>query len=234
MKDEIIVFGTGKLAEMVDYYFPHHGYRVAGFTEDGDISNKTFRDKPVLPWSEAVSKWSPKSYKMFIAIGYSRLNEIRAQKYFEARKKGYRLVSVNCSPNRWEDTRIGDNCFIFESQVLQPNIKIGNNVIIWSANHFGHDVIIGDHVWISSHGVFCGGVQVGDYSFVGVNATIRDDVKIGSKNIIGAGALILNDTQDNEVYIGDQTEPFRLNSGQFERMMDISKKYGESLDSKEG
>jgi sugar O-acyltransferase (sialic acid O-acetyltransferase NeuD family) len=233
MKENIIVFGTGKLAEMVDYYFPYYGYNIVGFTEDGEFENKQFRGKPVLPWRDAAVKWPSKSYKMFVAIGYSDLNRIRAKKYYEVKEKGYQLVSVNCSPNRWNDTQIGDNCLIFENQVLQPNIKIGNDVIIWSANHFGHDVVLGDHIWISSHGVFCGGVEVGEYSFIGVNASLRDDIHIGKKNIISAGALILSDTQDGEVYIADQTEPFRLNSDQFERMMDISGKYGEKLDSKD-
>jgi len=234
MAEKIVVFGTGKLAEMVDYYFPYYGYQIIGFTEDGEFENKKFRDKPVIPWKEAVNKWPPKSYKMFVAIGYSNLNQIRTKKYFEVKEKGYKLVSVNCSQNRWNDTVIGENCMIFENQVFQPNIKIGDNVIIWSANHFGHDVNIGSHIWISSHVVCCGGVKIGDYSFIGVNATLRDDVSIGKKNIIGAGAIILNDTQDNEVYIADQTEPFRLNSDQFERMMDISGNYGKTMDSKEG
>ena len=152
------------------------------------------------------------------------MNAIRAGKYNEAKNKGYELISyISSKATHWGDTEIGDNCFIFENQVIQPFVKIGNDVILWSGNHFGHNVVIGDHCFIASHVVVSGGVSIGAYSFIGVNATIRDDVTIGRECIIGAGALILNNTRDKEVYIAKPTELYRLDSTRFEKMMDISR-----------
>lgn len=221
MSEDIIVFGTGKFAELVDLYLPYYSnYRVTAFTDDRKAWGG-FRGKQVYPWPQVNNT----DLKMFIAIAYSNLNKVRAEKFQEAKERGLQLISVNCSPNKWNDTKIGENVFIFENQVLQPNIVIGDNTIIWSANHFGHDVKIGKNCFITSGCVLCGEVEVGDGSYIGVNSTIRDKVKIGKNNIIGAGSLILSDTEDGQVFIGEETEPYRLNSEQFESMMDISERY---------
>lgn len=223
---KVVVFGTEKLAELAQFYFTNDSpYEVVAFTaNESFIKEKEFMELPVVPFEEIEKHYPPDEFKMFIAVGYTRLNTVRAEKYNEAKNKGYELISyVSSKAIRWGDTEIGDNCFILENQVIQPSVKIGNNVILWSGNHFGHNVIIGDHCWIASHVVICGGVSIGPYSFIGVNATIRDDVSIGRECIIGAGALILNDTRDKAVYIARPTELYRLDSTRFEKLMDISR-----------
>jgi UDP-3-O-[3-hydroxymyristoyl] glucosamine N-acyltransferase len=106
-----------------------------------------------------------------------------------------------------EETRIGDNCFVFEANVIQPFVTIGNDVVLWSGNHIGHDVTIEDHVFIASHVVVSGNATIGARSFVGVNATFRDGVTVAPDCVIGAGASIMKDTVRGGVYAGPRTEP---------------------------
>ncbi len=223
---KVVVFGREKLAELTHFYFTNDSpYEVVAFTvNESFIKEKEFMGLPIVPFEEIEKHYPPDKFKMFIAIGYRRLNTIRAEKYNEAKNKGYDLISyVSSKATHWGDTEIGDNCFILENQVIQPSVRIGNDVILWSGNHFGHNVVIGDHCWIASHVVVCGGVSIGPYSFIGVNATIRDDVTIGRECIIGAGALILNDAAEKAVYIAKPTELYRLDSTRFEKLMDISR-----------
>jgi len=223
---KVVIFGAEKLAELVRFYLINDApYEVVAFTINGEfIKEKQFVGLPVIPFEDIDKLYPPDEFKMFIAIGYKKLNTIRADKYNEAKSKGYALISyVSSKAIHWGDTGIGDNCFILENQVIQPSVKIGNDVVLWSGNHFGHDVTIGDHCWISSHVVVSGGVTIGPYTFIGVNATIRDDVTIGRECIIGAGATILNDTKDRAVYIAKPTELYPLDSASFEKMMDISR-----------
>jgi len=224
---KVVVFGTKKMAELAHFYFTKDSpHEVVAFTVDGEfIDQKEFRGLPLVPFEDVIQKYPPDEYKMFIAVGYKNLNTVRAQKYYEAKEKGYELVTYLSSKiTHWGDTEIGDNCFILENQVLQPFMKIGNNVTLWCGNHFGHDVVIGDHCYIASHVVVCGGVSIGPYTFIGVNATIRDDTKIGRECIIGAGALILRDVDDKSVYIAKPTDKYPLDSERFEKMMNISKR----------
>ncbi len=222
----VVLFGTGKLADLMHYYLTHDSpHQVVGFTVDADTQSKHHHNNlPLVPFEEAHQQFPPDDFQMFIAVGYRQLNTIRAARYEAAKSRGYQLITyISSKATRWDDLVIGDNCCVFENQVIQPTVRIGNNVVLWSGNHFGHDVELGDHCWISSHVVISGGVKIGPYTFVGVNATFRDGVHVGRECIIGAGALLLNDAQDREVYIAAQTERYRLNSTQFERMMEISR-----------
>lgn len=224
--NKVVVFGTEKLAELAHFYLTKDSpYKVVAFTvNDEFIKEKQFIGLPVIPFEEIEKHYPPEKFNMFIAIGYRKLNTLRAEKYFEAKKKGYNLISyISSKAIHWGDTEIGDNCFILENQVIQPFVKIGNNVVLWSGNHFGHNVVIGDHCWLASHIVVSGGVTIEPYCFVGINSAIRDNITIGRESIIGASALILRDVKEKSVYIAQQTEIYRLNSEQFEKMMDISR-----------
>ncbi|MEE9543851.1 MAG: acetyltransferase [Thermodesulfobacteriota bacterium] len=229
---DLVIFGTGKSAELAHFYLKNDSpHNVVAFTVDEKyIKGEQFMGLPVVPFGEVGKRYPPDKFKMFVAVGYEKLNTVRAQKYNETKAKGYELVSYMSSKAvHWGDTEIGDNCFILENQVIQPSVRIGNNVVLWSGNHFGHDVVIGDHCWISSHVVVSGGVSIGPYTFVGVNASIRDHVSIGRECIIGAGATMLNNAKDGEVYITKSTELYRLDSKRFERMMDISRRVPKGL-----
>jgi len=227
MNKKLVIFGNEKMAQLAHFYFTNDSeYDVTAFTVDREyMNNKEFLGLPLIPFEEVNVRYPIEEYSMFIAIGYKKLNTLREEKYNEAKEKGYNLISyVSSKLISWGDTIIGDNCFILENQVLQPFVKIGNNVIIWSGNHFGHDVVIADHTWLSSHIICSGYVKVGSNCFIGINATIRDGVKIGNKSIIGAGALVNKDIKEKSVLIASATELYKLNSEQFEKMMEISKK----------
>jgi len=165
-----------------------------------------FHNLPVIAFDEIENVYPPEKYKMFVSISFTNLNKLRKKKYQEAKEKGYELISYVCSrATTWPNLDIGDNCFIFEDNVIQPYVKIGNNVILWSGNHIGHHTTISDHCFIASHVVISGSVTVGERCercFFGVNSTIRDNIKIAKNCVIGAGAIITKDTVENGIYYG--------------------------------
>lgn len=215
MSSKVVIFGTGSFAEIVHFYLRHDSdLEVIAFTASQDkIDRETWHDLPVIPFERIEEIYPPDKFKMFIAIGYAKLNKVRAYFYNEAKIKGYTLISyINSKATHWGDTKIGDNCFIFEDVTIQPYVTIGNNVIIWSGNHIGHHVTIEDHCFITSHVVISGHVTVAPYCFLGVNSTIRDGIHIASECVIGAGALILKSTKEKEVYAAERTSLFPKDS----------------------
>ncbi len=226
---QVVVFGTGKMAEMVYLYLTKDSdHEVAAFTVDGaHLTTRELYGRKVVPFEEVASLYPPDRFGMFVAIGYTKLNKPRARKFAEAKAKGYRCISyVHSRVMSLDTVKTGENCFILENQVIQPNVRFGDDVVVWSGNHFGHDVVVGDHSWIASHVVLSGNVSVGRYCFLGINAAVRDGVEIADETLIGAGAVILRSTKPKDVYIGEQTRKFRLDSEQFMRMTDISGRGG--------
>lgn len=201
-KQQIIVFGTGEIAELADFYFaqdPH--YEVVAFTVDAAfLTSGEFCGRPVVAFEEIVNRFPPDQFHCFVAVSYAKLNAVRAEKLAAARSLGYRIATyLSKRATVFPGFQPKDNCFILEDNTIQPFARIGENVTLWSGNHIGHHSTIEDDVFIASHVVVSGGVRIGQGSFVGVNVTIRDHVTIGRKCVLGAGALVLEDQPDFSV-----------------------------------
>lgn len=212
---KVIIFGNGQMAEIAHVYFSLDSqFEVAAFTVDRDhMEGSVFRGLPVIAFEEIAQVYPSSDYGMFVPIGAKKLNSLRAQKYFKAKEMGYTLVNyISSKAVICPETKIGENCFIFENNVIQPFVNIGHNVILWSGNHIGHHTTIGDHCFVTSQVVISGRVTVEPYCYFGVNSTVRDGLTIKEKCIIGAGSLILKNTETKQVYRGEPTKCFRFSS----------------------
>jgi sugar O-acyltransferase (sialic acid O-acetyltransferase NeuD family) len=221
MNKRLVIFGSGDIAQLAHFYFTTDSeYEVVAFTVDAAyLTDTTFCDLPVVAFEEVAKQYSPEDHEFFVALSYSKLNAIRKEKYLAAKALGYRLANfVSSRATVLNEGRIGDNCFIFEDNTIQPFATIGNNVTLWSGNHIGHHSTIKDHCFIASHVVVSGGVEIGEQCFIGVNATLRDHIKIGEKCVIGAGALLLTDAEPEGVYIGIATERSKVPSTRLRRI----------------
>ncbi len=201
---KVIIFGTKDFGLLAHFYLTNDSdHDVYAFTLNREyIQESTFLGLPIVPFEDIETSYPPHDFRLFIPISPQNVNGLRAERYREAKSRGYDCVSYISSKAIYYDTPVGENCFIFENNVIQPFSEIGNNVIIWSGNHIGHHSRIRDHCFIASHVVISGHVTIGEYSFLGVNCTIRDGVTVGARCVIGAGALILHDTEDDGVYRG--------------------------------
>jgi sugar O-acyltransferase (sialic acid O-acetyltransferase NeuD family) len=217
----IIIFGEGKIADEAYFYLTNDSpHDVVAFTVDEQFMRKTeLFGLPIIPFQGIEDKYPPSEFKMFVALGYQNLNKLRATKYFEAKNKGYELISyVNSRASNFGDVEIGDNCFILENAVIQPCSRIGSNVSIWSGNHIGHHAIVGDHCYIAGHVIISGSTTIEPYCFIGVNATIGHEITIGKESFVGANCMVTKNAEDKSVFIAHDTPKFRLDSSSFLRL----------------
>ena len=215
MKTPLVIFGTGDLAQLAHFYFTSDSeYEVVAFAVDAlYLKDQSFCGLPIIAFEEICILFAPTQCEIFVAIGYSKLNSVRKEKYLAAKSLGYRMASfISSRATILNEGCIGDNCFILEDNTIQPLVSIGNNVTLWSGNHIGHHSTIKDHCFIASHVVVSGRVEIGEQCFIGVNATLRDNIKIGNKCVIGAGALLLADAAPHGVYVGFATERSKVPS----------------------
>jgi len=214
----IVIVGAGTMGQVVAEYFEDSPYEVVAFAATREfMKGPEFCGRPLVDVAEIQKgPYRPSAVKLFVAIGYVKLNHTRARFYEQAKRDGYGLVSyVHPSVPIWKSNAIGDNVFIFEHNTIQPFVRIGNDTILWSGNHIGHHSTIGDHCFVSSHVVVSGNCEVGDYSFLGVNATVADGVTIGRECLIGAGAIIAKSTGDGELYAGSATKAHKVPAARF-------------------
>lgn len=221
MIEKILIFGTGLIGELAEYYLrKDYNMKVEAYTVDSNyIKEEKISSIPIVEFENIEKRFSPDKYRMFIALSYNNLNILREEKYKEAKKRGYKLISY-ISPKAvvFDNVILGENCFILENNVIQPFVKIGNNNTLWSGNHIGHHSVIENNCFLSSHIVISGGVKMESNCFIGVNSTIRDHVKIAKGTVIGAGSLIMKDTKEYEVYIPERTKASKLKSNELRRI----------------
>ena len=150
---------------------------------------------------------------LFIAIGYTQMNNVRTEKARVAKNRGYKLPSyISSRATIFTNLSELENCFILENNTIQPFVSIGNNVTLWSGNHIGHHSKIDDNCFITSHAVISGGVIVGNNSFIGVNATLHNHIEIAKYSLIAAGALVNKNTEEYGVYAGSPAKKIKPNS----------------------
>ena len=225
MKKNLVIFGIGKIAEVVYYYAKEEcGYNVVAFSVDESFKDKTsFKDLPVISFYDIELNYPPDQYDMFVAVGYQDLNRLREMKCKEAINKGYQLVSV-ISPLAHLPSNVvtGWNCFIMPPAIVHPCVEIKNNVFIWSGAMVAHHSVIEDNCWLTSCCNISGNVQMGANTFLAVNASVGHSVIIGKNCFLGANTLVTKNLEEEKVVIAESSKPLRLTSKQFLRMSNFS------------
>ena len=212
---EIVIIGTGETAEIAHQYFTldSHDTVVAFSVEQQFLTQDVFNGLPVIALEELEHHFPPADLLAFIAVSSTKLNRVRTRLYRQLKDRGYRFATyISSRAFVWRNAEIGENCFIFENNTVQPFVKIGNNVTLWSGNHIGHNTTICDNCFIASHVVISGFCEIGENCFLGVNSTIINNVKVARDCFIGAGALIQKDTEEGKVYQCAGTEASKVGS----------------------
>ncbi|EKB46772.1 UDP-3-O-[3-hydroxymyristoyl] glucosamine N-acyltransferase [Solibacillus isronensis B3W22] len=225
--EKLIIVGAGESAEIAYEYFTYDSpYEIKAFAvEKEHLKESKLYGLPVVPFEEVQLLYPVEKYKAFVAIAQTKLNRLRTRLYYETKNKGYQFVSyISSKAFIWRNVTIGENCFIFEHNVLQHQVNIGNNVVLWSGNHVGHRSIIKDNCFISSHVVIAGGSEIGESCFIGINSTINGAVKISKDCFISSGALVNKNTKKGKMYIGNPAKASKIDSYRYFNIEDDTEK----------
>jgi len=218
----LVIFGTGDLGMLAHCYFSSDSdFEVAAFTVDRERRDgSSLLGIPVVAFDELEARFPSRDHWLFVAIGYTQLNEPRAERCALARKMGYRLASyVGSRSITWPDLILGDNCMVMDGVIIQPGTRLGKGVIVWSGAFIGHHANIGDNSFVSAQAVLAGRVRLGTRCFVGINATVRENIHLGDSSIVGAAGLILADSKAETVYIESATAKAAMPSARLRGML---------------
>ncbi len=214
MKD-VVLFGNRAISRTTYHDLVLYSQReVAGFCVDRDyLDEETLFGLPVVPFDEVELVFPADQYDMLIAVGYVAMNALRAERYVQAKDKGYELINF-ISPHAvmYPGVVTGDNCQISHNCTIFPDVRLGDDVTIGANSVVGHDVVVGDHCFISCGATICGSVTIGPRCFLGANATIRNHVQVAEESVVGAGALVLEDTERCSVHMGQAGDVLPISS----------------------
>ena len=94
-KRPIVLFGMGGVASVIRTVLDQASpFKVVACTVNRDrLESSASSDLPLVAFEEVEHRYPPREFGMFVAIGYSRVNAVRAEIYEHACAKGYELVS---------------------------------------------------------------------------------------------------------------------------------------------
>ena len=91
MKRKCVIFGTTDFGKMLRYYFEKYAdVQIVAYTVDkAYLESDTYDGLPAVAYEEVEKAYPPTEYTMVIALGYKKMNQIRQQKFEDAKRKGY-------------------------------------------------------------------------------------------------------------------------------------------------
>ncbi|MFO1216872.1 MAG: acetyltransferase [Burkholderiaceae bacterium] len=218
---KLVIVGDSAFAEVAREYFDAESdHDVVAFAVEAPfLKRESLHGLPVVPFETLADAFSPADHDVYVAVVYTQLNRLRARLAAQAKEKGFALASfVSPRAQVWRNAVLGEHCFVFEHNTVQPFVRIGADVVLWSGNHIGHHSVIEDHCFVSSQVVISGFCRVGAYSFLGVNATLANNVSLGRDNWLGPGTTVMKDTPDGALFKSEQPEPARVSAPRFFRV----------------
>jgi sugar O-acyltransferase (sialic acid O-acetyltransferase NeuD family) len=220
---KLVIVGDSAFAQIACEYFACESrYEVAGFAvETAFLKRDRLLDRPVVAFESLTEQFPPDTHDVYVAIVYTQLNRLRTRLAQAAKQAGYALASF-VSPHAfvWRNVTIGEHCFIFENNVIQPFVTLGDNVVLWSGNHIGHHSRIRDNVFVSSHVVLSGFCDIGANVFLGVNATVANNVTVGRDCWVGPGVVISQNTKEGEIYRAPESDVAKVSAPRFFKVKD--------------
>lgn len=212
---EVVIYGNGQVAELALMRFKFDSpHRVVGFTVDGNcIRRPDLHELPVVPFEQVERHFPPERIRMFVAVGPTQCNRIRAERFEQARARGYRFVDyVSSRSYVAPGVRLGENVSIGEGSIVQPFVHLGDNVHIGTASVIGHHSVLSDHCFLAVGCLLAGNVKIGARSFLGARATVRDHVSIGEASVVGTGVTLLRNTSPSSVLVAPEPVPLPVDS----------------------
>lgn len=204
MSQPLIIFGTGTLARLAQYYAVREmGLEVKSFAIDAARKNiDTFCDSMVVSWEDCLDQYPPGTVSMYVAVGYREMRQ-REAVFDRVQSAGYFLQNIiSKSAFVAETVRMGHNNFIMPGVVIEPEVSMGANNVIWSNATICHDNIIGDHNFVASNVTIGGEVTIGDRCFLGFGSTVVHQCRLGDDVLLAAQSLLLEDADSLNRYQG--------------------------------
>lgn len=203
MRKRVVILGTTMFSAELSYILKSEDYEVIAFCVDSAFKTSDCYDGlPVYSSERVENEIDTQSVSFALAIGYSRMNEVRKSKYEQCKIKGYKLLTFISKHSQIYTEKVGEGSIIMPGTYIGPLSEIGLCTVIRPGTVLAHHDIIGNYNWIADGCTFGGGVAVGDNCFIGLGTTVRNEISIANRTLIGAQSYIGMNTEEGKAYYG--------------------------------
>jgi acetyltransferase-like isoleucine patch superfamily enzyme len=169
--ENIIILGTTQFSVMIHKLIEHEKLaRVVAYTINSEYIEKlenqeSFNNLPLVPFESIETSYSTKEYKILNTLGYSRMNNLRMEKFEECKSKGYMLYNYVSNNANVYSTISGEGNLILPGSFIGNNVEIGNSNVFYTASVITHDVVIGNNSFFAASTTVGGNVLINNNCF---------------------------------------------------------------------
>jgi len=207
MRKKAIIIGTTMYSAELRVIMNKEGIDVLAFSVDSKYKTESFfYGLPVCEIEKLEKLFDMSNIEIILGLGYSQMNDVRKEKFYECKEKGYNIGTF-CSREATVLTdKIGLGSVIMPRCYVGPYSEIGYCNVIRAGSILSHHDEIGDFNWIADGCIFGGGVKMGNNSFIGLGSTIRNEIFIKDYTFLGAHSYLGRNTIENTPYLGAPAE----------------------------
>ena len=202
-KKRCVMFGLTIFSQMLRFYVEKYSeVEVEAYIVDAQYKNSdSFDGLPVETFETLEEKYPADQYSVIIGLGYSKMNDLRKQKFLQVKEKGYKIQGF-IHPSVIEEMKeYGEGNIILEGAVVGYKVRLGDGNIIWNGCNISHESAIGDFNYFSPGTTLGGKTVVGNNCFFGMNSVIRGPKTVADYSLVWAGCFVSDDTEPYGVYV---------------------------------
>lgn len=199
----LIIFGVNDFGRLLKYYIDIDDERkVEAFTVDREyVDREEFCGKPVIPFDELTERYSVSDYEILIAIGNSKMNQIREAVFKKCKDAKYTIATYIHSSCSIHSQDMGEGNILLENCLVYPYSQIGKGNLLWDHVLISHDCVVGDFNTFSSYADLCGYVKIGNNGYFGKHCILNDYMEIADYTLVGAAAYAKKNTKPYDVVV---------------------------------
>lgn len=203
----LVLVGAGNTSKALANTLRESGREIAGrivepgFLPPGEPGIKT----KVLPRKAIPNLVREMGADVFVALGYSKLNQDRFELISFLLDEKVRLISLISKRSLIaDDARISEGVFVGPFVEIQPGASVGIGTFVWSSSVIGHGSEVGSYNWISAGSVIGGDSVTGSRVFTGLNSTVNNSTQIGDDCFIASGVTVSKSMQAGSALLGNR------------------------------
>lgn len=200
---KIVIFGATDFGRMMKFYIEEDTSReVVAFTVDGKyIAGEEFCGLPLVAFEKIEEKYSPEEYEILIALGNSKMNDVRKNVFKRCKKMGYDVASFIHSTCTIHTKNIGEGNVILEHCLIYPYTEIGDCNLFWDNVVISHDCTVGSFNYLAGGSALLGYVNVGNNTFLGSKCVLNNYIEIADYTLVGAASFAKKSTKPYDVVV---------------------------------
>lgn len=208
MENKCVIFGANDFGDMIRYYLEKYKKTtcVAYTMDKAYIKEDTRNGLPVVAFEDLEAEYPPEEYTVLLAIGYSHMNDVRKDKFYQVKAKGYKLEDFIHPSVYCDYAKLGEGNIVLENATLAYHCEVGNANIIWNNVQISHECIVGDFNFFAGSTTLAGKTIVKNNCFLGLGCSVIGTKTMEDYTLVGAGAYMGFSSEEGAVYVPARTK----------------------------